>query len=217
MANKVLSIKMDENDIERLKMYYAALTKAGFLSSKTLSLNAFYKHLLLDYLNEDARRAFNMYSHYGVLPKYIRPEAINNNENFNLINTYNLNPELFELYTKYVKEVLQKRVEIITEAAELFNKTVKADIAVADGELYEMKYNSLMNTEEDTTSFWEKKALELQDLQENLTESVDEEIEMINKSSLLPEEKQALIEGMKEFEKKKKQNYNIMYGRGIRN
>ena len=36
MANKVLSIKMDEKDIEKLKKYYAALTGAGFLSSETM-------------------------------------------------------------------------------------------------------------------------------------------------------------------------------------
>ena len=47
MANKVLSIKMDEKDIEKLKKYYAALTGAGFLSSETMSLNAFYKHFFI--------------------------------------------------------------------------------------------------------------------------------------------------------------------------
>ena len=50
MANKVLTIKMDEKDIERIKKCYKAFVDAGFLSTQTMSLNAFYKHLLLDYL-----------------------------------------------------------------------------------------------------------------------------------------------------------------------
>lgn len=32
MANKVLTIKMDEKDIEKLKSYHAALAKAGVIT-----------------------------------------------------------------------------------------------------------------------------------------------------------------------------------------
>lgn len=216
MANKVLSIKMDENDIERLKKYYEALTKAGFLSSKTVSLNAFYKHLLLDYLEEDTSQAFNAYSHYGVLPRYINPEEINNNKNFTLSNTYNLKPELFELYTKCVKEVLHKRVDIMKEATKLFDEVVKADITVTGGCLYEMQYNAWTDIDENGDSFWENRAMEIQELQEGFEENEDEEIEMIAKSSLLSQEKQALVDAIKEYVRKKKQNYNIMHGRKIR-
>ena len=80
MANKVLSIKIDEKDIERLRMYYDALIRAGFLSSKTMSLNAFYKHLLLDYLEDDVCKAFAIYSNYGISPRCINPEEMNDNK-----------------------------------------------------------------------------------------------------------------------------------------
>ena len=98
MANKVLSIKMDEKDIEKIKKYYAALTEAGFLSSETMSLNAFYKHLLLDYLEDDVNRAFATFSNYGISPRCINPEQLNDNESFTLTNTYNLDTEMFEIY-----------------------------------------------------------------------------------------------------------------------
>ena len=35
--------------IEKIKKCYKAFVDAGFLSAQTMSLNAFYKHLLLDY------------------------------------------------------------------------------------------------------------------------------------------------------------------------
>ena len=87
MANKVLSIKMDEKDIERLRKYYEVLVSSGFLSGKTMSLNAFYKHLLLDYLEDDVSRAFATYSAYGITPRCINPESMDDNENFKLNNT----------------------------------------------------------------------------------------------------------------------------------
>ena len=62
MANKVLSIKMDEKDIEKLKTYYELLVRTGFLSRETTSLNALYKHLLLDNLPDDMFHAFSIYS-----------------------------------------------------------------------------------------------------------------------------------------------------------
>ena len=90
MANKVLSIKMDENDIERLKKCYKALVEAGFLSSETITLNAFYKHLLLDYLEYDIYNAFSIYSDYGISPKCINPNEFNDNSNVTLTNISNL-------------------------------------------------------------------------------------------------------------------------------
>ena len=88
MANKVLSIKMDEKDIERLRKYYEVLVSSGFLSGKTMSLNAFYKHLLLDYLEDDVSRAFATYSAYGITPRCINPESMDDNENFKLNNAF---------------------------------------------------------------------------------------------------------------------------------
>lgn len=217
MANKVLSIKMDEKDIEKLKKYYAALVGAGFLPSETMSLNAFYKHLLLDYLEDDVHRAFATYSNYGISPRCINPEQLNDNESFTLTNTYNLDAEMFEIYKKCVKEALSRSVDVMKENAGLFNEVVKSDVIVTEGWLYEMECISWEDMNEKEVSFWEDKALEALELQEKeyRENGIDGDIAMIEKSSMPAALKQKLISKIMEYEKKRKQNYSITQGRGI--
>lgn len=217
MANKVLSIKMDEKDIEKIKKYYAALTEAGFLSSETMSLNAFYKHLLLDYLEDDVNRAFATYSNYGISPRCINPEQLNDNESFTLTNTYNLDTEMFEIYKKCVKEALSRSVDRMKENAGMFNEVVKSDIIVTEGWLYEMECIPWEDMNEKEVSFWEEKAFGSLDLQEKeyRENGVDGDIAMVEKSSIPAELKQKLISKIVEYEKKRKKNYSIMQGRGF--
>ena len=217
MANKVLSIKMDEKDIEKIKKYYVALTEAGFLSSETMSLNAFYKHLLLDYLEDDVNRAFATYSNYGISPRCINPEQLNDNESFTLTNTYNLDTEMFEIYKKCVKEALSRSVERMKGNAGMFNEVVKSDIIVTEGWLYEMECIPWEDMNEKEVSFWEDKAFGSLDLQEKeyRENGVDGDIAMVEKSSIPAELKQKLISEIVEYEKKRKQNYSIMQGRGL--
>lgn len=217
MANKVLSIKMDEKDIEKLKKYYAALVGAGFLSSETMSLNAFYKHILLDYLEDDIHRAFATYSNYGISPRCINPEQLNDNESFTLNNTYNLDAEMFEIYKKCVKEALSRSIDVMKENAGLFNEVVKSDVIVAEGWLYEMECIPWEDMNEKEVSFWEDKAFESLDLQEKeyRENGIDGDIVMVEKSSIPAELKQKLISKIMEYEKKRKQNYSIMQGKGI--
>lgn len=217
MANKVLSIKMDEKDIEKLKKYYAALVGAGFLSSEAMSLNAFYKHLLLDYLEDDVHRAFVTYSNHGILPKCINPEQLNDNENVTLVNTYNLDAEMFEIYIKCVKEQLNRSVDAMKENAGLFNEVVKSDVIVTEGRVYEMECISGENMNEKEVSFWEGKALEVLELQEKeyRENGIDVDIAMIEKSSMTAELKRKLISKIMEYEEKRKQNYSIIQARGI--
>lgn len=217
MANKVLSIKMDEKDIEKLRKYYAALVGAGFLPSETMSLNAFYKHLLLDYLEDDVHRAFATYSDYGILPRCINPEQLNDNENFTLTNTYNLNAEMFGTYKKCVKEALSRSVDVMKENAGLFNEVVKSNVIVTEGWMYEMECIFWEDMNEKEISFWEGKAFETLDLQEKeyRENGIDGDIAMIEKSSMPVALKQKLIGEIVEYEKKRKQNYSIIQGRGI--
>lgn len=217
MANKVLSIKMDEKDIERLKKYYETLISAGFLSSKTMSLNAFYKHLLLDYLEDDVSRAFATFSDYAISPRCINPDKLNNNENFMLSNTYNLNTEMFEIYKSCVKEALCRNVDEMKKNAEIFNEIVKSDIIVTEGWLQELELVSWMDMDEKIPSFWEKKAVEIMELMEQdyKEHDIDGDVVMIEKSSISEELKQKLKDEIIEYEKKKKQNFLITQGRGI--
>ena len=219
MANKVLSIKMDEKDIERLRRYYDVLTRAGFLSSKTMSLNAFYKHLLLDYLEDDVHRAFETFSNYGMSPRCINPEELNEHKNFTITNTYNLDAEMFENYKKCVKEALNRGVDEMNENAEIFNEVVKADIIVTEGWMYKMECKSWLDMHENIASFWDEKVAEAMKLQEKEfnDNEIDGEIMMIEKSSLSEVLKQKLIGEIKEYVIKRKQNYSILRGRGIKN
>lgn len=218
MANKVLSIKMDEKDIERLKKYYKVLVEAGFLSSQTVSLNAFYKHLLLDYLEVDICRAFETYSEHGISPKCLNPDNLSDNESFRLTNTYNLDDEMFELYKKCIKETLSRNVDMMKENARLLNEVVKSDIIVSDGWVHEMECISWEDTNEKEVSFWEDKAFETMDMQEKdfIDNEMVGEIETIEKSSLSEEQKQKLIGEIKEYNRRRKQNYSILQGRGIK-
>lgn len=218
MANKVLSIKMDEKDIERLKKYYKALVEVGFLSSEMVSLNAFYKHLLLDYLEDDICRAFSAYSEYGMSPTCLDPDSLNDNEFFPLSNIYNLNLEMFELYKKCVKEACIRNIDRMRENARLFNEVVKSEIIVTDGWMYEMECNPWNDIEEKEISFWEDKTFKAMDKQKEdyRNNEMDVEIPLIENSSLSEEEKRKLSTAIKEYNAKRKQNYNIMQGRGMK-
>ncbi len=217
MANKVLSIKMDEKDIEKLRKYYDALITAGFLSSKTMSLNAFYKHLLLDYLEDDVTRAFEVFSDYAISPRCINPIKLDENESLMIMNTYNFDPDMFKAYKMCVKETINKSVAKMKENAEMFNEVVKSHIVVTNGWMYEMECISYMEMSENNESFWQNKAFETIDLQEknSMEKQMDEEILMIEESSISEELKQKLIDQIKEYDNKRKHNYNIMHGKRL--
>ena len=218
MANKVLSIKMDEKDIKRLKKYYETLINMGFLTSSKTSLNAFYKHLLLDYLEEDLSKAFAIYSNYGIAPRFIDPEKLNVDNRFSLTNTYNLDAEMFENYEKCVKESISKKIDDMKESVEILKEVTNADVIIINNWMYEMEYLPKDEMNEENSAFWENRAVEIIDLQEkHLQENnINGEIEMIKKSSIPEGLKQKLINEMNEYEKKRKQNYRLMQGREIR-
>lgn len=215
MANKVLSIKMDENDIEKLKKYYKALVDTGYLSAETMSLNAFYKHLLLDYLDDDLNRAFATFADYGVASQWLNPDKLDIEEEGTIANTYNLSKEMFENYKKCAKEALCRSIDEMKENVKILNEIVDSNVIIKNGFLCEMECVSLMDIDEKKETFWERKALEMVEYQENKYRELDGEIEMIENSSISDELKQQLINEIREYEKKRKQNYSILQGRGI--
>lgn len=212
MANKVLSIKMDEKDIERIKKYYEALVNSGFLSAKTMSLNGFYKHLLLDYLDDDIYRAFGAFLDKGINPKCLNPKQLNRDNKFSLVNTYNLDDETFELYLECVKEALQKGMDTLNNNASLFNEVTKAGIIVSGGFLCEMECVASATCDEEYSSFWNEKAVETMILQETELQEggIQSDIEMIEQSSISEEAKQKLIKKLEEYEKNRRNNHAII-------
>ena len=217
MANKVLTIKMDEKDIEKIKKCYKAFVDAGFLSAQTMSLNAFYKHLLLDYLEFDISNAFDMFSDYGLEPKCLDPNELDGNKSILLTNTYNFDAESFESYKKCVKEALSKNINMMKENAKVFNELVKAGVMLTDGRMRTMEYIYIEDVDEQVKIFWKKKVIEAMNLNEKeyRDNGIDGDIDMIKESSISDAQKEKLISLIKEYEKNRKQNYNITKGRGI--
>lgn len=205
MANKVISIKMDERDIEKIKKYYDALTKIGFLSSQSMSLNAFYKHLLLDYLDDDICKAFEAFSEFGATPKCLDPDSLNIGGGWTLCNTYNLSPDIFEIYQMSVKETLKTSLEELYTHAERFNEVVKADICVSAGNIHQLECYPGNVMEEVHDSFWYGKAIEslshsdAHGLQENELSMLLEEIEMIKSTSIPNDLKEKLVNEMLQY------------------
>ena len=210
MANKVLSVKMDEKDIERIKKYYETLVKSGYLSSKTVSLNAFYKHLLLDYLEDDLCKAFATYTEYAVSPKCVNPDSCE------LLNTYNLSSESFETYKKCVKEMLSDNLKQMNENAACFNELLKTNVFVKKGFVHELNCDSWKDSEDIKNFFWENKVmdkleiLEENECRENEINDIDEVIMIVEKSSVSETSKEQLIKELLEHKKKLQQNRSII-------
>lgn len=212
MANKVISIKMDEKDIEKLKDYYNALVKLGFVSAKTMSLNAFYKHLLLDYLEDDVCRAFDSYSEFGIKPRCLNPNYNGDNRHSTLANTYNLSDEMFKCYVACVKEASVKWVEELNEGADTLNRLIKSAVVPMEDFWYTLEY--FPEEVDMKSSFWMNKANETVEYQDNdfKENGINGEIQMIENSSLSDDLKQKLIEELREYERKRRQNYNFTRG-----
>lgn len=217
MANKVLTIKMDEKDIERIKKCYKAFVDAGFFSAQTMSLNAFYKHLLLDYLEEDISNAFDVFSNYGIQPMCLNPNELGKNKMVSLENIYNFNDESYDIYINCVKEALVRRIDNMKDNAKVFNELIKEEIVITDGCMQHMEYMIIDDENDKENSFWSNKAFETMDLLDKnyQDKGIDGDIEIIQNSSISEDEKQKLINHIMEYEKKRKQNFCISQGRGI--
>lgn len=214
MASKVISIKMDQKDIERLRKYYDTLINAGFLSAETMSMNAFYKHLLLDYLEDDISRAIAAYSEYGTYHTCIDPESIDNEHGVTLANTYGLSEEMFEAYKKCVKETLSKSINRMQEHAHIFREVTNANVFVNEGLFHSFEHFPNVDTEVKCASFWENKVFETTDLMTNQSKEheIDEEIFMIKSASISDELKEKLIEELLAYKDKLKNNRTIIQG-----
>lgn len=215
MANKVISIKMDEKDIERLKKYYEALVAGGFVTPETLTRNGLYKHLLLDYLEEDVNQAFSIYSEFGMAPRCINPKKLGEENGLSLSNTYGFSEKSFGDYMQCVKETLEQDVDKMRKTASLFNEVLDSTVFLDEGNFCEMEIIPYCETkEEGEFPFWGGKVFQIMDMMEKACaeDSVNADIEMIKKSSLPEELKQKIIDEIEEYERARKQNYGLIHG-----
>lgn len=216
MANKVISIKLDEKDIARLKKYHEALIGLGIVSDKTLSMNALYKHLLLDYLEDDIRKMVANCASMGMLPKYISPEEIDEGK-FSFANVYGLDEENFSAYMQCIKEFMVKGLDNLEKNIDLINGVAKTETVLFERDICQIlevpKEYCDYETYED--SFWFNKALEEQCYcqEEFRKKGVADDFDMIKNASIPDEAKEKLICAIEQHEKDKRNNFNIVRGR----
>lgn len=206
MANKVLSIKMEEKDIDKLKQYHSILVDLGIISPSKLTFNGLLKHLLLDNLAFDFTDMLNTYSEYGIQPKYLNPEKINLKNEYGIKNDYELNEKEFDLYLQCFKERMVQRKQDLQEDVRKLSQMLDMEIEFIDDVLMEL--HAYPNEEGECNSFWLKRANEEI---EYIEEQIDREnntlkdIEMIKESKLSEADKTHLIERIIKYENDRKQ------------
>ena len=198
MANKVISIKLDEKDIERLKKYHKALKGLGIISERTLTMNGLYKHLLLDYLEYDAYEMVCTCKKYGLFPHYISPEEIDRGS-ATFVNPYNLNKELYDVYVQCIKEAQVRGINKIERSMDLINEVTNNEGCFFEEETGDVVTlpREMFGEPADENSFWLEKASEEQErFQASDHNNMQSEFAMIEESLISQEEKERLIEAI---------------------
>lgn len=218
MANKVISIKLDEKDIKRIKRYHEALKGLGIVSERTLTMNGLYKHLLLDYLEEDIQNMVSSCSKCGLLPRYITPEEVNTCR-ASFVNPYNLDEELYAIYLKCIMDAQVSGLDRIEENIRILNEVANTDVCSFDKTYctYQAYPYGIGEYESgEVCSFWVDKAIAEHDLkQREYQKEQRDEYDMIRKASVSQEDKERLIKAIEKFKENKKRHYAMLEGRMI--
>lgn len=218
MANKVISIKLDEKDIERLKNYHEALKDLGIISDRTLTMNGLYKHLLLDYLEHDAYEMINTCTKFGLFPRYVAPDEIDCGYAI-FSNPYNLKKELYDIYVKCIKDSQIKGINSIEHNIDKINEVTNNEdffCKKGTGEIVVLpKGGTGVCDPVDANSFWYEKATEERErILKSGSNPVAWDLTMIGEAtSVSQEEKEMLVEAIEKYEKDRKQHFAMVSGR----
>lgn len=215
MANKVLSIKMDEKDLDKLRRYYDILVNLGFISNETLKMNGFLKHLLLDNLAYDFSTMLDMYSELGMEPQYINPQVIDKDEFIKISNIYSLDENAFQLYKDCYKEIFSNSINKLEECTEELMKITGLDMIVEGGHFH--KIMTIPDEDMDSCQkFWGNKAFEQDKIykEDSNKNAVERDVEMIMQSNLPEEAKLRLVEQIRQYDRDKKNNLLLLEGKG---
>lgn len=217
MANKVISIKLDEKDIERLKKYHEALKGLGIISERTLTMNGLYKHLLLDYLEQDAYEMINTCTKFGFFPQYISPEDIESGC-ATFVNPYNLEKNLYDLYVQCIKDFQMRGINRLESNIDLLNEAINSERCLYEnvtGRVVALPREMEEDEPADVDAFWFEKAIDERERITKLDDSpVAWELTMIGEAtSVSQEEKEMLVEAIEKYEKDRKQHFAMVSGR----
>lgn len=193
MANKVLSIKMDEEEIKRLKKYHTLLIKLGFVTKENLTFNAFLKHMLTNNITLDFKQMCAAYSEYGGMPAFLNPEYVGEEKLVKLPNTYRFDEEEYQAYKKCFVDALYKVMEQSEQDAEEMQKILGIGIGWSGG----VERTLEVFGEEDTPSkFWLKKLDEERMIEKQESEKSERDymIRIIEESELEETMKKRIID-----------------------
>ncbi len=206
MANKVISIKMDETDIEKLKKYFGFLQQTGFVMKDNLTFNGFLKHLLLDNLQSDFLLMSEIYKEMCLGFRFY------NLREMKLMNSYNLDEETYELYERAISSYMTKRENEQREKAVEFFNLIDIDYVDSQGSLYS-EFIPLPESIKEKDIFWETKAWEMREcIHSDNTDEFTNDIRLIKESNLSDNEKEKVIFCIKKFMEAKKAERMIKLG-----
>lgn len=211
MANKVLSIKMEEKDIEKLKQYHSILVDLGIISADKISVNGLLKHLLMDYLTIDFNNMMNIYSAHGIAPQYFNPDYIDSQNEYGIRNAYELDEKNYELYLQCYKERMIQRKQVIEKNIQELSRIVDMEIEIFDD--YFMELQVFPKEEDNHDSFWVKSANnEIDSLGQkiDIQKKVAKDIKMIEESGLPEKQKRQLVNCIEKYEDERKKHLRMM-------
>lgn len=199
MANKVISIKMEEADIEKLRKYFEFLQMTGFTKKENLTFNGFLKHLLNDNLQDDFLKMSAIYKEMCMGFRFY------NANDLNLMNSYDLDGDTFKLYEKAMKaSMFDSEKKHCEKATEFFDFMGINYVDIPGG-----VYSELIPVQEEQKSpneiesFWEAKAWETRDSYGHMEDEFISDLQCIRESDLTEEEKEQVISSMKNFKELK--------------
>ncbi len=215
MANKVLSIKMDENDVDKLRQYYETLVALGVINKDKLKFNGFLKHLLLDNLATDFKSMMSVYSELGLEPSCGDPKLMDGKYGFNMRNVYNFDEDTFDSYLKCWKEKMEKGVEALEERTKIIAGITGLAMIVQGGMNYTI--DIVDEGKNQCQNFWRKKALEQveEDKRNQNVDDIQHDIKAVEDSDISEEIKARIIEQINQYDKDKRNNYELT--KGVRN
>ncbi len=213
MANKVLSIKIEETEIEKLKEYYEALIKLGVITNENLKFNGFLKHLLMDSLAHDYHMMLDAFSEIGALPQCIDPAVLDGSESIKLINPYNFDDESFEYYKKSYKAVIQKSFENFQECAEILMNVTGVYTEVETGMNCGLYTIPELDEEDKGYMFWANRAAQQSKYDDNAVTDIEHDILLIKKADIPEDAKERIIEQIRLVDAERKNNRALLNGR----
>lgn len=182
------------------------------INKEKLKLNGFLKHLLLDNLAADVASMMSVYSDFGIDPACINPYFFDEEHGREIKNIYNFDEDTFPKYKECLKEEIKKGAELLEEQAKCLSDITDVNMTINKGINHTI--DIIEEGEDRCKKFWTSKAMEelKKREQENETDSIRYDIEMVQNSNIEEPIKDKIIEQIKKYDADRRNNYEILKG-----